>query len=310
MKKLTIIFSLFLLAACGSKEKTVDEKPVELKTSKDKLSYALGSMSAQSLVGSKDENLKKLDMQAIIDGFRMNLKDDEPKDCQETIQKLFGPDFRDFDTMYRKTGSECIGRLQAYSLYSNLKRTASLDEFDMDMITAGFRYAMMEKDTLMTEKERTEIVQNFIMGINVKNGDKMMVDAKNIAGAQVFDNGIVMVTLEEGKGGSPSPTDDVKVEYILKSANGDVIQSSYDMKAQSGNPDPMALSLDGGVIKAWSFALPKMKKGGKYQIYVPYDMAYGEQGGKESLNFVIELVDFAPKGKFVTPQPQQMPGGF
>jgi FKBP-type peptidyl-prolyl cis-trans isomerase len=47
-----------------------------------------------------------------------------------------------------------------------------------------------------------------------------------------------------------------------------------------------------------------MKKGGKYRVYIPWDLAYGEQMGKESLCFLIELIDYAPAGSFVK---QQLP---
>ena len=312
MKKLFLYLPLLFVFACNSDTDKEKEEVIELKTSKDRLSYALGSMSAQSLVGSKDENMKKLDIDELIEGFGENLKDNEPKECEETIQKLFGPYFQDFDTAFAKAGSKCIGRLTAYSLYKNIEKTGALSELDFDMVKNGFKYAMLQKDTLMTEQERTTIVQNFLFDINVKNGDKMISDAKNLPNAQVFENGIVMVTLKEGTGGSPAATDDVEVEYILTSATGDTIQSSYDMKKQRGSTDPVALSLDGGVIPAWSYALPKMKKGGKYQLYVPWDQAYGEQGGKESLSFTIDLVNYGKKGTLVKPVPPQqgMPQGF
>jgi hypothetical protein len=49
-----------------------------------------------------------------------------------------------------------------------------------------------------------------------------------------------------------------------------------------------------------------MKKGGKYRVYIPWDLAYGDQMGRESLCFLIELVDYAKEGSFVKPQPPQM----
>ena len=98
----------------------------------------------------------------------------------------------------------------------------------------------------------------------------------------------------------------MKVEYILTSAIGDTIQSSYAMKKQSGSKDAVALKLNGGVIPGWTYIVPKMKKGGKYRVYIPWDLAYGDQMGIESLCFLIELVDYAKEGSFVKPQPPQM----
>jgi polyadenylate-binding protein 2 len=67
-----------------------------------------------------------------------------------------------------------------------------------------------------------------------------------------------------------------------------------------------ALKLDDTLFKGRQLKiLPKMKKGGTYRIYVPWDLAYGVEGGKESLCFDIELIDCAKTGTFVKPQ---MPG--
>ena len=52
------------------------------------------------------------------------------------------------------------------------------------------------------------------------------------------------------------------------------------------------------------FIVPKMKKGGKYRVYIPWELAYGEQMGRESLCFLIELVDYAKEGTFVKQEPQ------
>ena len=111
-----------------------------------------------------------------------------------------------------------------------------------------------------------------------------------------------METLRPGKGTQPSATDDVKVHYILTSALGDTVQNSYTMKNEAGIIEAVPLQLSGGVIPGWTYVLPKMKKGGLYRVYIPWDLAYGEQQGRESLCFVIELIDHAKTGSFVKPE--------
>lgn len=304
MRKLLFIILPMLLLACGEKQKAVEEI-VKLTTSKDRLSYVLGAMNAKSIVGTKDPNIDKLDLEEIAIGFGDNLNNNKPSDCEGTLIKLFGPNFQDFDSTYAKAGAQCLGRLTGYAFYKDMIKMEGLDKVDLEMVKKGFRHGLLKIDTLISESEKQTTIQNFIKDLNVKKGNKMMSKAKQIKGAQVFENGIVMEVISEGKGGNPSATDDVKVEYILTSAMGDTVQSSYKMKLQSGSKDPVALKLNGGVIPGWTYIVPKMKKGGTYRVFIPWRLAYGEEMGRESLCFVIELVDYAKEGTFVKPQPQQ-----
>jgi len=305
-------FMLFITAAvlmsCGEKTEVVEDEVVELKDFKDRLSYVLGSVNAKSIVGQDDPNVARLDMQLVAKGFESNLNDKMPDGCEETLMKLFGPYYQDFDSTYAADGAECLGKLTAYAFYRDMKSLGGLEKIDLKMVVSGFKHGLLKKDTLVADAEKQTILQNFIMDLNVSNGKKMIDDAKKKPGVQVFENGIVMEVIQDGKGGSPLPTDDVKVEYILTSATGDTIQSSYDMKKMKGTTDAVALKLNGGVIPGWSYALPKMKKGGKYRLWVPWELAYGEQMGKESLCFLIELVDYAKEGTFVKPEAMSNPG--
>lgn len=309
MKKLIFIALPLLMMSCGGKNNQADEV-VKLETAKDSLSYVLGAMNAKSIVGTEDPNINRLDMTEVANGFADNLNANKPSDCEATLMKLFGPNFQDFDSTYAKEGAACLGKLTANAFYTDMVKMKGLDLIDLKMTVTGFRQGLLKKDTIVSDEQKQAMIQRFIQSLNVKNGKKMMDDAAKIKGAQVFENGIVMEVISEGKGGSPAANDDVKVEYILTSATGDTVQSSYDMKKQKGTMEPVALKLNGGVIPGWSYVVPKMKKGGKYRVYIPWNLAYGEQMGRESLCFVIELIDYAKDGAFVKPQPQQaMPQG-
>ena len=141
------------------------------------------------------------------------------------------------------------------------------------------------------------MMTDFMTGLNVTNGKKMMEKAKKIPGIALLEGGIYMETIKAGTGVSPSSSDDVKVHYILTSALGDTIQSSYKGDGK-GNVEPIPLALNGGVIPGWTIAIPKMKVGGKYRIYIPWNLAYGEQQGKESLCFLVELLASGKEGSF------------
>jgi FKBP-type peptidyl-prolyl cis-trans isomerase FkpA len=302
MKPFIYVAGLLFLASCATNE-TKNEEKIVLQTTKDSLSYVLGAMNAKTIVSTQDPNMAHLDLEEVAAGFAMNLNAKKPGDCENTLKKLFGPNFQDFDSTYAKDGAQCLGKLTGYSFYKDILKMNGLKNIDLNMAKIGFRHGLLKKDSIVQDAQKQLIIQNFLKMLNEKNGRKMMANARKIKGAQIFENGIVMQIVQDGKGGSPSETDDVKVEYILTSAIGDTVQSSYAMKKQSGSKDPVSLNLNGGVIPGWTYIVPKMKKGGKYRVYIPWELAYGEQMGRESLCFLIELVDFAKEGIFVKPQP-------
>jgi FKBP-type peptidyl-prolyl cis-trans isomerase len=302
MKKWLMIIPIGLLFACGdSAEEQPVEEPVVLESFEDRLGYVLGALNATSILESGPRT-GELDKEMLMEGFNMNLNEDDCSDCEDVLIKFLGPYFQDFDTAHLSEGSKCVGRQNSFAFYSDMLRMGGVDKMNMDMVKTGFKHGLYKTDTLIDEAQRREMIGNFIKDLNEMAGEKMMSAAKNVPGVEVFENGIVMEVIEDGKGGMPGPTDDVEVEYILTNAFGDTVQSSYQMKIATGVNDPVALSLNGGVIPGWSFALPKMKKGGKYRIHIPWQLAYGEQQGKESLCFFIELVNYGPQGTLYTPQ--------
>jgi FKBP-type peptidyl-prolyl cis-trans isomerase FkpA len=108
-------------------------------------------------------------------------------------------------------------------------------------------------------------------------------------GAVKTASGLVYLSLTDGKGKSPGPTDTVKVHYRGTLPDGQEFDSSY----KRGTPAEFQLD---GVIKCFSEGLQKMKVGGKAKLVCPSSIAYGEQGGGNvippgaTLVFDIELL--------------------
>jgi len=308
MRKIRIfaLFSHLTLFFCSCSSNKAEYK-VDFENDKDKLSYVLGAINAKTISDSKTEAFNKLDKAQIIKGFNENLAGKPAEACLNTLKLLFGPTYQDFNPSYLKEGSLCMGRLTGYAFYYDIRKLGALDKINFKMVKKGFEDGLYRRDTsFLKDNQMRFIMTEFITSLNVENGNKMMEKAKKIPGVNVFDNGIVMQTIKAGKGANPAPNDDVKVHYVLTSALGDTIQSSYKGDGK-GNVEPVPLSLAGGVIPGWSFAIPKMKIGGTYRIYIPWNLAYGEQQGKESLCFLVELIERGPQGSFTQALNQQTP---
>jgi FKBP-type peptidyl-prolyl cis-trans isomerase FkpA len=118
-------------------------------------------------------------------------------------------------------------------------------------------------------------------------------------GVVTTKSGLQIKTIKAGEGASPTDNDVTLVAYKGTLRDGKV----FDQNEQA----PMPVT---GVIPGFSEALKKMQKGGKYQIWIPSDLAYGPEPktnpqtgevvmpGDSMLMFDVELKDFIPRAEF------------
>ncbi len=120
-------------------------------------------------------------------------------------------------------------------------------------------------------------------------GEKFLAANKAKDGVKTLPSGLQYKVLTEGKGEQPKPTDKVTVNYRGTLIDGTEFDNSY----KRGEPATFPVNQ---VIKGWTEALPLMKAGSKWELFVPAEMAYGEHGaGRDippnaTLVFEVELL--------------------
>lgn len=112
---------------------------------------------------------------------------------------------------------------------------------------------------------------------------------KKKEGVQVTNTGLQYKVLKAGTGESPKLTSTVTVNYEGKLTNGQVFDSSI----ARGQPATFPVNR---VIPGWTEALQRMKVGDKWQLFIPSNLAYGENGSQsigpnEVLVFEVELLE-------------------
>jgi FKBP-type peptidyl-prolyl cis-trans isomerase FklB len=137
-------------------------------------------------------------------------------------------------------------------------------------------------------------------------GEKFLADNKAKPGVVTLPSGLQYKILTEGKGTeSPKAEDTVTVQYRGSLVGGTEFDSSY----KRGQPATFRV---GGVIKGWTEALQLMKPGSKWELYIPNELAYGENAPPGSgipagapLVFEVELQTFTkPTPPPAPPMPQ------
>jgi FKBP-type peptidyl-prolyl cis-trans isomerase FkpA len=112
-------------------------------------------------------------------------------------------------------------------------------------------------------------------------------------GASVTASGLVIRTLKEGAGASPTAADTVKVHYRGTFPDGREFDSSYKRN------EPATFPLN-RVIKCWTEGLQLMKVGSRARLTCPPAIAYGERGAGATippnavLRFEVELLGINP----------------
>jgi FKBP-type peptidyl-prolyl cis-trans isomerase len=108
-------------------------------------------------------------------------------------------------------------------------------------------------------------------------------------GVKTLPSGLQIKVIKEGEGRQPKATDKVVVHYRGRLIDGTEFDSSY----KRGQPAEFAVN---GVIKGWTEGLQLLKEGGKAELYVPANLAYGSWGAggligpEEALVFEVELI--------------------
>ncbi len=135
---------------------------------------------------------------------------------------------------------------------------------------------MMEKRQQDAEKHKAEEA-------------KFFEENKAKEGIVALESGLQYKVIEQGNGAKPKVTDQVVCHYEGQLLDGTVFDSSYER----GEPATFPLQ---GVIRGWTEILQLMPVGSTWEVYIPYEKAYGENGsgasvpGFSTLKFKIELI--------------------
>lgn len=116
--------------------------------------------------------------------------------------------------------------------------------------------------------------------------------AENIskAGVKELPGGIQYEVIKEGTGINPVLRDTVKAHYKGTLLDG----KEFDNSFKRGQPFSAPLT---ALIKGWQVALPLMKVGSHWRLWIPSDLAYGDRGagsdipGGATLIFEVELLE-------------------
>lgn len=194
----------------------------------------------------------------------------------------------------------------SYAIGHNLGRSFREQEveIDVDALLAGVRAGLGEQEPRMDEQEIEQVLTAFSYQMQqrrieqreaeaqrqLERGQAFLEENRDAEGVMETASGLQYKVIEPGEGDSPGPTDTVVVHYTGRFIDGE----TFDNSRERGQP--VRIPLD-QVIPGWTEGMQLMREGGRYQLFIPPELAYGEEGRGDAmppnatLIFDIELLE-------------------
>lgn len=184
------------------------------------------------------------------------------------------------------------------------------EEIDLDMVIKGLKEGWKGEKSLVTEEQASKIRESLGTKMqakqvaemlattrkNAEEGAKFLAENGKKPGVITTPSGLQYQVIQKGTGAKIKPNDIVQINYKGSLIDGKV----FDNSADHGGP---AAFQPTGVVPGLREAMSLMSVGGKYKVFIPSNLAYGEQGTpggpippNSTLLFDIEVVGLgAPK---------------
>lgn len=182
---------------------------------------------------------------------------------------------------------------QVFGMTDNLKNQTGIEDLNMQLIVDGLKDALTDKASAVDEpgkffNSKMEKLSTQKSAGVIEKSKQFLEENKSKDGVVSLPSGLQYKILTKGEGEIPQESDKVKVHYKGTLTDGTQFDSSYDR----GEPIVLGVSQ---VIRGWTEALQLMPVGSKWELYVPYDLGYGDRATPQipaysTLIFEVELL--------------------
>jgi FKBP-type peptidyl-prolyl cis-trans isomerase FklB len=186
-------------------------------------------------------------------------------------------------------------------------------ELDLASLVQGLQDAATGKPPVVGLNQAEKIMGQYQMEFQAKQAKKgaerkdtnvkWLAENAKKPGVKTTASGLQYEVLASGAGKQAAMGTTVTVHYVGTLLDG----TEFDSSIKRGQPAEFPLAPK-SLIQGWLEAIPMMKEGDKWKLYIPSELAYGEQappniGPNQILIFETELIKVVP-----TPEPGMVPG--
>ncbi len=195
-----------------------------------------------------------------------------------------------------ETTQDSVSYSIGVSMGESLLQT-DIDNINQELFFRALKSKMDEEPTLWNHAKSDSILMHYIIKKreakaleNKKRGEEFLEENAKREGVFTTESGLQYEILEHTEGERPSLNSTVKCLYQGKNLDGEVFDSALDPEY------PLEFRVT-GMIDGWVEALQMMPIGSKWRLFIPSNLAYGEQGAggrigaNEALIFDVELLE-------------------
>lgn len=280
----------FLLFSCNNSA----FKNTKIETEIDSVSYSMGILVSQGVTG---EGVEELNAESIAEAVDATFNNEEYRIPEEEAAIVLN---KYFDKLRQKLQSQNpMDTLQqdnlvdeadvkttkgeidtcSYGLGISLStyyQALGLEEMNSSALGKGIEDFFNNGDILIDEQDANMAVMNYFNKLralmaekNLKEGLNFLEKNKSEEGVVTLESGLQYVIMQEGSGKKPLETDMVSVHY-----HGTIIDGTvFDSSVERGTPAQFPVN---GVITGWIEVLQLMPVGSKWKVFIPTELAYGE----------------------------------
>ncbi len=171
-------------------------------------------------------------------------------------------------------------------------REGSDFELDIEQAVKGLREAATKKDPSVSKElmttEYTKYQQKLqlfqreefmaLADKNQKRSDAFLAQNRGKTGIKELASGIQYRVIEAGSGKNASLDNTVTIHYSGKLIGTEVFDNYQEFDSTYKNGQPLEMNMEQVGMPGWREIIPMMKKGDKWQVFLPPEMAYGVQG--------------------------------
>lgn len=195
-----------------------------------------------------------------------------------------------------KTSSDSLSYAIGMSL-ANFYKQQGISSVNTAMVDKAINDVMKTGKAALTDEQMNMCITGYLQKVKSskasaakKAGEAFLAENKKKPGVVTLPSGLQYEIMKKGDGPIPAATDKVKCHYHGTLIDGTVFDSSVDR----GQPAEFPVN---GVIQGWVEALQLMPVGSKWKLFIPSNLAYGDNAagpkipGGSTLIFEVELLE-------------------